>query len=95
MNSQQTRWPMFQHVERRANRLAEMITHLDVDPVKLVRQRSGEAYAEARTNCLHCNHAQACLFWLEAGGTEAGLKSGPSEFCPNFETFLSCRRDSN
>lgn len=91
MNPQQSRWPMFEHVERRACRLNDMLSYLDVDPVKLARQRAGDAYAEARTNCLHCSNAHACLFWLEA----AGPQSEPPDFCPNIELFLSCLRDTN
>lgn len=91
MNTQQSRWPMFQHVERRACRLNDMIAHLDVDPVKLARHRAGDAYAEARTNCLHCGSAHACLYWLEG----VSAQSEPPDFCPNLDLFLSCRRDSN
>ncbi len=88
MSSQQIRWPMFQHVERRANRLNDMIAHLDVDPVKLARHRAGDSFAEARASCLNCSNAHACLFWLEG----ADANSATPEFCPNIELFLNCRR---
>lgn len=90
-DTSQSRWPMFRHVERRASRMNEMMNHLDVDPVKLARQRAGDAYAEARGNCLNCSTAHECLYWLEA----AGSRSEPPDFCPNIELFHACRRDTN
>ena len=85
------RWPMYEHVERRACRLNDMVAHLDVDPAKLARRRGGEAYFEARSNCLHCSSAHDCLSWLGAAGPD----SAPPEFCPNLELLLSCKRDPN
>ena len=53
-------WPMFRHVERQATRLADMMQRVEVDTTKLVRQRMGDAYAEARTKCIvAATHASA------------------------------------
>jgi hypothetical protein len=81
-------WPMSRTVERQASRMADMMQKLDADPNKLVRLRAGEAYAEARTNCLRCCHARECLLWLDAVPTsgEAPL------FCPSFGLFKTCKR---
>ena len=84
------RWPIFRHVERRATRMHDMIERVRVDPVKLARMRHGEAYAEARTNCLHCAHADDCLHWLAT--TEIAVE--PPPYCPNSELFETCKRSS-
>lgn len=81
--------PMVRHVERQAIRMHEMMDRLDVDPVKLARTAGGDAYAEARTRCLHCTDARACLDWLEA---DAGASCAEPEFCPNLALFRTCRR---
>ena len=42
--------PIFRQVERQARRMGDLINRLDVDTLKLVRQRHGEAYVEARAS---------------------------------------------
>lgn len=80
--------PMVTQVERRARRMNEMIQALNVDEVALMRLDRGEAYAEARTKCLHCVCPGECLAWLDAGG----LKDDGLWYCPNRELFVKCRR---
>ena len=81
-------WPMFRTVERQASRLAEIMERLEVDPVKLVRLRAGEAFAEARTKCLQCSSARECVLWLDAEP-----RSGEQPlFCPNFALLESCKK---
>ena len=82
-------WPMFRRVEGRAVRLHEMITRLHVDPGKLARLRSGDAYAEARARCLSCRLSETCLRWLDSP-TQVGRRP---EFCPNLTLFEACKRD--
>jgi hypothetical protein len=82
-------WPMARTVERQACRMAEMMEKLDVDPVKLVRLRAGEAFAEARTNCLKCSHVRECLLWLDANPPSVETP----HFCADLELFESCRKD--
>ena len=81
-------WPMFRSVERQASRLADMMQRLDADPSKLVRMRAGEAFAEARTKCLHCSSARECLLWLN--------NDPPSDkaplFCPNLALLDDCKK---
>lgn len=81
-------WPLCRLVERRANRMAVMMERLDVDTLELVRRDKGRAYAEARSNCLHCCNAQDCLQWLDA---DPPSPERP-EFCPNLALFESCRK---
>lgn len=81
-------WPMYRRVERQAVRMHEMMDRLGVDPMAFARLRQGEAYAEARTNCLFCLNADACLRWLEN-------ETAPQEaqtFCSNFGLFETCRK---
>jgi hypothetical protein len=80
-------WPMARTVERQASRMAEMMDKLGVDPMKLVRLRGGEAFAEARTNCLKCSHVHECLSWLDANSVER------PRFCVDLPLFESCRKD--
>lgn len=84
-------WPRFRHVERQARRLNDMIEKLDVDTLSLIRLRQGDAYAEARTKCLHCTNAAECLEWLEnwPNGGE------PAAFCPIITLLEGCRRNSS
>jgi hypothetical protein len=86
---QSSSWPMFHRVERRAVRMHEMMTRLQVDPGKLARLRRGDAYAEARARCLSCKTSEKCLHWL-AERTEAELRP---EFCPNLALFEACQQD--
>lgn len=78
--------PLLCYVINRARRFNEMIECLEVDPLKLVRLRHGETYAEARTACLHCREAENCVSWIELGATEQ------PHFCPSFALFDSLRR---
>lgn len=80
-------WPMFRRVENRACRMQEMMQRLDVDTRALVRLRSGDAYAEARSRCLFCGTGDKCLRWLEQSGD-----GERPEFCPNLMLFDACRR---
>jgi len=81
-------WPMFLSVERQASRLADMMQRLGAEPGRLVRMRAGEAFAEARTKCLHCCNAHDCLLWLDADprGGEA------PQFCPNLALLEECKK---
>lgn len=81
-------WPMFQHVERQAVRMHEMMRRLDVDISKLVRLDNGDVYAQARKRCLACGTCGLCLRWLDKQGRQDRLP----EFCPNLQTFLKCRQ---
>jgi hypothetical protein len=81
-------WPMFCLVVNRAKRLNDMMERLDVDPLRLVRLRQGDAYAEARDTCLHCHQAMDCVNWIET--TPAG--SARPEFCPNLALLESVKR---
>ena len=81
-------WPIFRRVERRARRTQDMMERLDVDPLALVRLRQGEAYAEARQQCLMCGTSDKCLRWLEEEHTPDDVP----EFCPNARIFVACRR---
>ena len=80
-------WPLFCLVVNRAKRFSDMIERLDVDPLKLIRLRQGEAYEGARTTCLHCREAHVCLAWLEM--VPAGERP---DFCPSLALFESVRR---
>ena len=83
--------PLLRRVEMRARRMNDMVEALDVDEVALIRAKSGEGYAEARTKCLHCVNASECLHWLQS---QKRFTSAP-EFCPNLELFQKCRRFEN
>jgi uncharacterized protein DUF6455 len=80
-------WPMFHRVERRAQRMHEMMRQLNVDPAKLARLRGGDAYADARAMCLSCRASEACLRWLD-NPTQAS-----PAFCPNLPLFEACKRE--
>ena len=81
-------WPMSRMVEGQARRMVDMMDRLGVDPVKLVRERGGQAYAEACTKCLECSRAQECLDWLDRNlaNSEQPL------FCSNLPLFEKCRK---
>ena len=81
-------WPMSGTVERQARRMVDVMERLDVDPLKLARERRGEAYAEARDRCLHCSSAQDCLRWLDGNSPDGGQPA----FCSNLRLFESCKR---
>lgn len=80
--------PLCRLVEQRATRMAAVMERLDIDTLKLSRRDQGQAYADARTACLHCQVAEACLAWLGDGRAERGAPV----FCPNIALFESCRR---
>jgi hypothetical protein len=80
-------WPMYRRVERQARRMHEVMARLDVDPLALARDRSGDTYAEARRRCLLCGSSDQCLRWLE--GTLA--KTNP-DFCPNLRILTQHTR---
>jgi hypothetical protein len=79
-------WPMFERVERQAQRLHEMMEYLQVDPARLARQ--GDAYAEARTRCLFCTTSDECRRWLDGP-----RQCARPEFCPNLPLFEACVRN--
>lgn len=81
-------WPMFQHVERQAVRMHEMMRRLDVDVAKFVRLENGDAYAQARKRCLACGTCGLCLRWLDVPDRQERLP----EFCPNLQPFLACKQ---
>ena len=87
MNKGWARWPMFERVERRARRTQDMIERLNVDVLKLIRLRRGEAYNEARERCLKCVSADKCLYWLESDQPPDAVP----DFCPNLKAFLECQ----
>jgi hypothetical protein len=80
--------PIVRHVERRARRLNDMIRLLEVDEIALIRLSHGEAYVQARTNCLRCASVGECLLWLES----KDRKDAAPVFCPNRSLFSKCRR---
>ncbi len=77
---------MSRSAERRATRMHQMMRRLDVDALTLIRLRSGEAYAEARSRCFRCEDSSLCLLWLDTGRPDAA-----PEFCPNLEFFNACK----
>jgi len=81
-------WPLFCLVINRAKRLQDMMERLDVDAMKLVRLRQGEAYEAARTTCLHCNQATRCVDWVELNRDPMARP----EFCPNLPLLERVRR---
>jgi hypothetical protein len=64
-----------------------MIERLDVDIQKLAFARQGEAYLEARRNCLRCQHKTECSLWLREEERPPDLPG----FCPNLELFQSLK----
>ena len=80
-------WPLFCHVANRAKRFNDMLDRLDVDPLKLVRLRHGEANAEARDACLRCREAQTCAAWIELAP-----RGARPDFCPSVVLFESVKR---
>jgi hypothetical protein len=81
-------WPMSHTVERQACRMLEVMERLHVDPLKLARERRGDAYAEARERCLRCSRVEECLCWLDGNAPEDGQPA----FCANLQLFESCKR---
>ena len=81
-------WPLFCLVVNRAKRFQDMMERLDVDPMKLVRLRQGDAYASARTTCLHCIQGERCVNWVEMNRDPTARP----EFCPNLALLESVKR---
>ena len=81
-------WSMHRRVEHQASRMDEMMDRLGVDPIALIRLRQGEAYAEARTQCLFCTASGTCRRWLE----EPMQPDAPPDFCPNLPIFQACTK---
>ena len=52
----------------------EMMERLNVDPVALARKRGGDAYAEARSQCLSCGTSDKCLRWPGQVARERGRR---------------------
>lgn len=75
-------------VEKRANRLHEVIKALGINPAKLARLDRGAAYQQAREKCLYCSFADECVAWLSNGHT---LNRDAADFCPNRDCFDRCR----
>lgn len=84
-------WPMYRRVERQARRMHEMMRRLDVDAGRLVRVRTGDAYAEARRRCLFCGTSDMCLRWLD----DPTRSSVNPEFCPNLPLFEMARPNTH
>src|ERR1700759_2959707 len=81
------RWGMTRRVERRADRMHEMMERLNVDGAALARVRQGKLYAESRARCLSCRASDHCRSWLES----QTKPQPPPTFCSNlnvFEQFL-------
>lgn len=81
--------PMVRRVERLAVRMQQMMDRIGADAVTLARLRSGDAFLEARTTCLHCGTSDRCLRWLDAAPRHPDERP---EFCPNLTLFEACRK---
>lgn len=84
--------PMVRRVERLAVRMQQMMDRVGADAATLARLRSGDAFLEARTACLHCGTSDRCLRWLDAPLRRPGERP---EFCPNLKLFEACRRQGS
>jgi hypothetical protein len=82
-------WLMLRRIERRARRMHEVMSRLNVDAGILTRLRCGDAYAKARNRCFFCGTSDTCLRWLD----QPNLFSTRPEFCPNLSLFEACKRD--
>ncbi|MEO1282761.1 MAG: DUF6455 family protein [Pseudomonadota bacterium] len=87
MQEHQPHMPSVAHVENRAKRLQDVLSHLSINPAAFARLDRGDAYAAARSKCLKCTNAHECLTWLAASGHTGDARP---EFCPNLETFQRC-----
>lgn len=81
-------WPMHANVIRQAQHMNDMMDRLDIDQVAAARHQQGRAYAEARTNCLHCRFARECARWVQ-GAADA---ESPARYCPNAMFFATFQR---
>ena len=80
------RLPMAEHVWRQEQTLQDMMARLGVDPAVAARWDAGDAYRQARTNCIVCWNALACRAWL---ADEIGAIY-PIPTCRNRTYFLAC-----
>jgi hypothetical protein len=76
-------------VERRAQRMHEMLAQLDVDSSVLTRLNGGKAYSQARPRCLFCGTSDKCFRWLDQAADP--VKNRPA-FCLNLALFQACNR---
>lgn len=83
-------WSMHRRVESQEIRLHEMADRLDVSLLTLARMRQGDAYAEAREQCLFCCEADRCRRWFE---DPAQAHTRP-DFCPNLPILEACKKIS-
>jgi hypothetical protein len=47
--------------------MAEMLSRLDIDPMRLVRTDEGRGYRELADVCLSCFESERCEAWLRNG----------------------------
>ena len=79
-------WPMFNRIFHQVDLMDRMMEIVGVNPAIAARVDKGEAWYEARTNCISCCHECECRNWLECS---EGLPM-PPDFCPNVEFFRRC-----
>ncbi len=56
--------PLSTQVHRQAELMDQMTHALAIDRAAAVRLDCGRAFAQARTQCLHCQNSRACEEWL-------------------------------
>lgn len=79
-------WPMFNRIFRQVDLMDRMMEAVGVSPATAARVDKGEAWYEARTNCISCCHECECRNWLECS---EGLPLPPN-FCPNVGFLQRC-----
>ena len=79
--------PMFSRIFHQAELMDRMMEVVGVNPAVATRVDKGQAWYEARTNCISCRHECECRNWLEC--SEA--LPMPPNFCPNVEFFHRCK----
>ena len=79
-------WPTFNRIFHQVELMDRMMEVIGVDHAVAARVDRGEAWYEARTNCISCCHEWECRNWLECS-EELPL---PPDFCPNVEFFHRC-----
>ena len=79
-------WPKFNRIFHQVELMDRMMEVVGVNPAVAARVDKGEAWYEARTNCISCCHECECRNWLECS---EGLPIPPN-FCPNVEFFRRC-----
>lgn len=85
------RWPMLEHVHRRAELMNRMMDRVGADWRIAIRKERGAAWYAARSTCIRCAQEERCRLWLE--GRREPL--GPPIFCPNAAFMTDCRRRSS